>query len=341
VSAPATALEAGLLGVVHAAGAVVWRERAGRLEVSLVHRPRYKDWSWPKGKLDPGESVPAAAAREVAEEIGQDVVLGVPLATLRYRTPDGRGKQVRYWSARAADDDHGPALRARGPVEQAPWTEIDDVVWVSLPTAAELLTRASDRKPLEMLEGLWSAGRLRTRVVAVARHGQARPRRAWKGGEETRPLTRLGQLQAEALVPVLAAFGIRGVVTSPWERCLHTVQPYAERSGVPVETVEALTEAAFARDPALSAEVIAEHLDRPRDELLSTHRPVLPALFKAVDRECRKWTLGGVPTADPYLRTGEVLIAHVAGAGESSRVVAIERHRPPHPPVQPVRKPGR
>ena len=65
--------------VVRAAGAVLWRERGGRLEVTLVHRPRYQDWSWPKGKVDPGECEPAAAVREVAEEVGVQVVLGVQI----------------------------------------------------------------------------------------------------------------------------------------------------------------------------------------------------------------------------------------------------------------------
>ena len=90
--------------VVRAAGAVLWRERGGRLEVTLVHRPRYQDWSWPKGKVDPGECEPAAAVREVAEEVGVQVVLGVPLAPVGYRLPDGVNKVVRYWAARVATE---------------------------------------------------------------------------------------------------------------------------------------------------------------------------------------------------------------------------------------------
>ena len=317
------------LGVVHAAGAVVWRESDGRLEVALVHRPRYRDWSWPKGKVDPGEALPTAAVREVAEEIGAAVVLGVPLPALRYRTPDGRGKYVRYWAARLATDDDAPAVRARTPVEPAPWAEVDDVVWVSAPTAAELLTRASDRAPLAVVEDLWRRDRLQTHLLAVARHGRARRRSAHRGDEQTRPLTPAGRDQSTALVPVLAAFGVRQVVTSPWERCLRTVEPYARTADLPLDTVEALTEAAHAADPGKVAAVIADHLADARDIVLSTHRPVLPTVLTAISQHTRRWTRGRMPGKDPYLRTGELLVAHVTGTGKSARVVAIEHHRPP------------
>ena len=150
----ATAVTSPALADVHAAGALVWRLRRRRLEVCLIHRPRYRDWSWPKGKLDPGESCAAAAVREVAEETGTAVVLGVPLPALRYRTPDGGRKHVRYWAARAATDDDAAPLAARAPVERAALTEIDDVVWVSAPTARDLLTRPTDRRPLDVVAGL-------------------------------------------------------------------------------------------------------------------------------------------------------------------------------------------
>ncbi|WP_149203648.1 NUDIX hydrolase [Actinotalea subterranea] len=322
---------AGHLGVVHAAGAVVWRERAGRLEVALVHRPRYKDWSWPKGKLDAGEAVAAAAAREVAEEIGEPVVLGMPLPAMHYRTPDGAGKHVRYWAARLAGPDDAPALAARAPVQPAALTEIDDVVWVSLRTAEELLTRRTDRAPLAVVERLYGQGRLDTHVAVIARHGQARRRSAHTGDEATRPLTATGASQAEALVTVLAAFGVTSVVSSPWERCMRTVVPYAEAAGLPLEAVDALTEAAHAADPKKAARVVAEHLAEGRATVLSTHRPVLPTALAVVEKARRRWTVGTIPHTEPWLRTGEALVAHVVGTGRATRVVGLERHRPPRP----------
>ena len=318
-----------LAGVVQAAGALVWRERDGRLEVALVHRPRYRDWSWPKGKVDPGEAAPAAAVREVAEETGSPVVLGVPLPSLRYRTPDGMVKHVRYWAARPTTDQDAAALSARAPVTPAAPTEIDDVVWVMADTAQEMLTRVTDRAPLAVLEGLWAKGRLNTGVLAVVRHGQAKRRAAHPGGERTRPLTATGARQAAALVPVLAAFGVRHVVSSPWERCLRTVEPYAQASGVAIESMEALTETAHRENPKAVTALVTQRLRRDDRTAMSTHRPVLPAVLRALAAESRGWTLGHPPHADPFLRTGETLVAHVSGTGSDSRVVALEHHRPP------------
>ncbi|GEN80138.1 NUDIX hydrolase [Actinotalea fermentans] len=317
--------------VVHAAGAIPWRERGGRLEVALIHRPRYRDWSWPKGKLDPGESVPGAACREVAEETGTPVVLGAPLPTLRYRMPDGSRKEVRYWAARVATDADAAALDARDLVHSAPLTEIDDVVWVSAPTAADLLTRPTDRKPLAVVTELHAAGRLATRVLAVARHGRAKQRSAWTRGEASRPLTAQGEAQARALVEVLSAFGVAEVVTSPWARCLRTMTPYASRTGLTPQQVDALTEDAVRTDPSRAEELVAGLLAEARDAVVCTHRPALGAVLPALSDATRRWTTGTVPDADPWLRTGEVLVAHVAGRGPDARVVAVETHRPPHP----------
>ncbi|MDT0167164.1 NUDIX hydrolase [Actinotalea sp. AC32] len=313
-------------GTVQAAGALVWRERDGRIELPLVHRPRYQDWSWPKGKLDPGELLPTAAVREVCEEIGEAVVLGVALPSIAYRTSDGKGKRVHYWAARVAGPDDGAALSVRGSVSPAPESEIDEVLWVTPTAAADLLTRRADRLPLERLMWLRERDRLATNAVVVARHGRAQRRSAWKGGEETRPLTGQGRTQAAAMVPVLSAFGVGEVVSSPWERCLRTVTPYAERTGLPVRTVDALTEAAFKEDPAKAAAVVDDLLQNPRGVVVSTHRPVLQSVVDTVNEATRRWTFGSLPTKDPWLKTGEMLVCHVSD-GDRPRVVAVERHR--------------
>jgi len=322
VSHPASPL------LVHAAGALVWRERHGGLEVALVHRPRYQDWSWPKGKLEPGEAVTAAAVREVAEEIGVPVVLGVPLPTLRYHLPEGGTKQVRYWAAREAGQDDASALAARPAIMRASPDEIDDMVWVRPGAASRMLTRPTDRRPLEVLTRLWATDRLRTRLMAVARHGQARPRARWSGEEGDRPLTEIGLRQARALVPVLAAFGVRTVVSSPWQRCVGTAAPYVSASGTSVELVEALCEAGHAHDPGQVGALVTAELGDPQDAVIVTHRPVLPTVVAAIGESTRKWTGGSLPSRDPFLRTGELLVAHVAGTGAKARVVALEHHRP-------------
>jgi len=134
---------------VLAAGALVWRVRAGVLQVALVHRPRYKDWSWPKGKVEPGETLVGTAVREVAEETGMDVVLGRPLPGLAYVVA-GRPKQVHYWAAQVGGR-HDVALAARATTPHVRGAEIDDVRWFDAASATRRLTRSSDRQPLVAL----------------------------------------------------------------------------------------------------------------------------------------------------------------------------------------------
>lgn len=313
---------------VEAAGALVWRVRTGRLQVALVHRPRYKDWSWPKGKLDRGEVVPTAAWREVAEETGQDVVLGIPLPPLEYRLSDGRRKHVHYWAAQVAGREDAAALRARPPVPRASRDEIDEVRWFDVEAAAARLTRAADRAPLVALVAAHAKGRLDTRALVVARHGSARKRHAWDGDEASRPLTPGGRRQAAALVPVVSAFGAARVVTSPWQRCLTTAQPYAAAAQLPLEHLGALTEHGHQVDPDAASEVVTDLLHRAQDVLLCTHRPVLPTVVATLAAHARRTAREALPSSDPYLKPAELLVAHVAQRAGGPRVVAVERHRP-------------
>lgn len=314
--------------VVQAAGALVWRVRQGRLQVALVHRPRYKDWSWPKGKLDPGEAPVTAAWREVAEEIGHDVVLGVPLPSLSYPLPDGRTKRVRLWAAQVAGRPEAAALRARPPVPPAPRDEIDQARWFDVETAAHRLTRPTDRAPLDVLVDAHAHGRLDTRALVVVRHAAARKRAAWEGGEATRPLTSSGHVQATALVPMLSAFGVTSVVTSDWERCTATVDPYAQAASVATTLVPGLTESGHDDHPARVAALVAGLVDGGEDAVLCTHRPVLPTVFDVVAQHSGREVADALPREDPFLRTAEMLVAHVAATGVGPRVVATERHRP-------------
>ncbi|MBD8057553.1 NUDIX hydrolase [Cellulomonas sp. JH27-2] len=314
--------------VVEAAGALVWRVRTGRLQVALVHRPRYRDWSWPKGKLDPGESIVQAAWREVAEETQQDVVLGIPLPGLEYRISDGRTKRVHYWAAQVAGRVDAAALRARPPVPRASTHEIDDVRWFDVDAAGARLTRPEDNAPLVALVDAHAKGRLDTRALVVARHGTAVKRHAWKGGELDRPLTREGADQAKALVPILSAFGVTRVVTSAWARCAATVQPYAAAAQVPGEVSSLLTEHEHSSSPARVARQVVDLLEWPGDSVLCTHRPVLPTVVDVLAQHTRRAVADELPTGDPFLEPGEALVAHVAQTAKGPRVVAVERHEP-------------
>ena len=313
---------------IDAAGAVVWRVEKGRLEVLLIHRPRYDDWSWPKGKLEAGETAPECAVREVAEETGQDVVLGARLPGLAYRVSNGTEKVVDYWAAQLAGK-RSPALRARPTFPRAAKSEVDRSIWLDVEAANVKLTRPQDRVPLHHLADLYETDRLRTWAVLVARHGRATKRAGWQGSEASRPLTKEGAQQAAELVPVLAAFGVGSVISSPWARCEKTLRPYAKKTGVPLTLDPALTESSHKKRPQQAFEVIAETLEAGRSAVVCTHRPVLPTVARAVNAVTPIRLGGSVPRENPYLRPSELLVVHMARRpAHSPRAVSIERWHP-------------
>lgn len=124
---------------VQAAGGLVWRRRDGATEILLVHRPKYDDWTFPKGKLAPGESHADGALREVAEETGLRCVLGPEVATTSYRDSNGRPKVVRYWAMQPEDGEFRPN------------SEVDEARWVRLDEAADVLSYDRDRGLLTSL----------------------------------------------------------------------------------------------------------------------------------------------------------------------------------------------
>nr|WP_194719986.1 NUDIX domain-containing protein [Cellulosimicrobium arenosum] len=316
--------------VIESAGSLVWRERHGELQVRLVHRPRYDDWSWPKGKLEEGETFQAAAAREVAEETGKPIVLGIPLPGLQYLTGEGRVKRVHYWAAqRASRTRDAGALAARAPVPPVSPHEIDAGVWLSAQDAATRLTRDADRTPLDALVRARDEDRLATHVVVIARHGKAVARGAWYGDEHDRPLTPSGHAQSAALVPVLAAYGVGTVVTSRWDRCAQTIAPYASASGLATVSSDHLTEVQHERSPARVARTVRELLDVDGSSVLCTHRPVLPTVLDVLGQHSRRPVANALPTRDPFLEPGEVIVAHVARTSKGPRVVAAEKIAPP------------
>jgi len=313
---------------VLAAGALVWRVRAGRLQVVLVHRPRYQDWSWPKGKLDPGESLAGTAIREVSEETGHDIVLGLPLPTLEYSMPDGRTKRVSYWAAQVARRPDAAAVRARPPFVRASTDEIDRTRWFDADAAASRLTNSDDREPLAVLVDAYARGRLDTRALVIARHGRARKRAAWPGTELDRPLTPVGARQATAMTSLLSAFGVTHVVTSGWARCRSTIEPYAQAAHVTAVEVAHLTESEHKSSPARVAAVIAGLIADGRNAVVCTHRPVLPTVLDVLAQHSLRRVADALPVRDPFLRPGAVLVAHIAASDKGPRVVAVEMHQP-------------
>ncbi|MBF0697530.1 NUDIX hydrolase [Actinomyces bowdenii] len=323
---------------VRAAGALVWRQEGKHLEVLLVHRPRYDDWSFPKGKVEPKESARSCAVREVAEETGVPIILGQPLSTQGYRLDDGARKEVRYWVARPADPG-AAALSARPAVRPASASEIDDVAWVRAKAARRLLSYERDRELLGELVDLWEDGKLDTWTLVLVRHARAVKRSVWnrptkrdkEADEATRPLTKdQGEVRARALVQVLSAYGVGRAITSPWRRCYDTLAPYTAAAGIELETEAAITEHAHAERPK-AARKVAERALRVREApvALCTHRPVLPTLMEAVAEYAPGRLLRSVPDRDPWLKTGEIMVLHMARRPHGRiRAVAIEKQRP-------------
>ena len=216
-------------GEIRAAGAVVWRAGEEGVETALVHRPRYDDWSFPKGKAMPGEHVLLTAVREVAEETGTRVTLGRRLPATQYLTSGGP-KRVDYWVGRPVS-----------PGTFIPGDEVDALSWLPLGAAADQLSYAHD---VAVLEG-FAAGPADTTPVILVRHADAIGRKAWRRAghtdDLTRPLSIEGEAEAQALAGILCCYAPGRVISSGAQRCLATVAPYAARTGAILETEPVLT----------------------------------------------------------------------------------------------------
>lgn len=219
-------------------------------------------------------------------------------------------------------------MSARKPVEAARVHEIDKVKWYDADEALNRLTRRSDRKPLEELLVEYKAGRLPTHTVVIARHGKAVPRAEWHGDEVHRPLTPIGEAHASALVPILAAYGVRRVVSSRWARCTGTVAPYVRASGLSPWFSDNLTEASHEKAPERVAAVVTELLENKRCSVLCTHRPVLPTVLEVLRGAATKQAAKLLPRDDPYLQPGEALVAHVHRGEDGPKILAFELVQP-------------
>jgi 8-oxo-dGTP diphosphatase len=234
--------------LIPAAGGAVWRTGAGGvLETALVHRPKYDDWSLPKGKLDPGEHPLVAAVREVREETGLQVAVGRRSVQTRYAHRSGP-KRVDYWVMEAV----GGAF--------APNDEVDELRWLPVPEATALVTHAHDRA---VLADLARTDVPRTLGLLLVRHATAGDRADWDGPDATRPLDRRGRAQAATLAAVLPGFAPVRLLTAPPVRCRETMTPLAAATGLPVGEVPELGEEAYDADPQAGLAVVRQLLADP------------------------------------------------------------------------------
>lgn len=212
---------------VRASGGIVTRGTKDNLEIALVHRPSYDDWSIPKGKNDRNESSEEAALREVWEETGMYCRLDGPAGTVRYRVRSGL-KEVEYFFMRP--------LRFDG---FKPNSEVDEVTWVSLKKAHKSLTYDFDRDLIDTIKKKRAA---QTTDLHLVRHADAGSRSDWKKKDQLRPLSKTGRRQAEAIADGIEPIRPSLVMSSPYVRCVETVDPLARRLGVEVVTHAALEE---------------------------------------------------------------------------------------------------
>lgn len=213
---------------VRAAGGVVLDNRDGVTHVLVVHRPRYDDWSLPKGKLEDDEDFEEAAVRELHEETGVHARLGPALTPTHYVDRFGSPKVVRWW--------------AMTPIEvetRRPDDEVDEVRWLPVDDAATVLTHDADRALVQ--EAMKGAG---GRTILVVRHALAGDRGAWQDDDRVRPLDGRGVVQADALVDQLDRWDVRRIISSAYVRCDQTVQPLAAARGLEVEHHDAVAEGA-------------------------------------------------------------------------------------------------
>lgn len=307
---------------VYAAGAICWREEKGKLLVAVIHRARYNDWGWPKGKVDPGESLPETAVREILEETGLSIRLGVNLGVQSYELPNGKGKEVHYWAAKVTE-------KALKNSKFKPSEEVAKVDWLKPAEAEKLLSYEYDKEFLSKVVELHEAGELDTKPFIVLRHGKATPRDDWSKGEETRPLLPAGKRQATALRSLLRSWGAKRIVSSPWERCRATVAPYATARELDVEFSEHLTEAGNKKTPASTLKVIHKLIQDGRSTIVCTHRPALPTVLEELAKYHPLEKLAALEDAKA-IKPAQFLVVHLTtpAPGKNRKIVSVETYSP-------------
>ncbi len=306
---------------VLAAGAVCWREGAdGAVEILLVHRTQHRDTSLPKGKVDPGETLPETAVREIAEETGLLVGLGAPLGVVRYDLPSGRPKEVSYWAAEV-----GELAIANSTFTSN--DEIERLSWMPLDAARDVMTYPHDIDIVARFAELHALGHARTFAIIALRHGKAVPAANWDGPDATRPLLQRGIDQALSVAPGIAAFRPERLLSSPADRCRSTIAPTARITGLEVRLKPAISQDAYTASGAAVARIVAKRLRRRRTAVLCSHGPVLPQIIAAAAVGAGRRFRAELEHAT-RLGTGEYAVVHLPVDDPEAGPVAVEVHSP-------------
>ena len=258
-----------MIATIQAAGAVVWRNNKDKTEVAIIHRPKYNDWSFPKGKLEIGESLIACAHREVFEETNIQTEFGPFLGDIEYLTPDGK-KQVSFWAAKAITDK-----------DFSPNSEVDQLKWVEVKKVKELLSLETDKKILAQFIKLDCD----TKPFILLRHAKAITRDEWQGDDDDRPLDSLGQNQAKRLLSIYQVYNIEQIHTSDAVRCYDTVNPMVKGLGIKLEVTGKLGESAYKKDKEKAFDYAKDLIKEDARILLCSHNPILPKMLNRLTKK--------------------------------------------------------
>jgi len=254
--------------MIRAAGALVWRETPTReIEIAVIHRPKYDDWSLPKGKIEEGECALECAFREVKEETGLITTFGRQLGFAEYEEADTQ-KRVTFWSAQAPYSDNGFTANL----------EVDALRWLAPEDALKLLTHESDKTIVEKFEYTTP----RTDTLIILRHATALARGDWDADDSLRTLSDFGKVQAEKLVAHLAPFGLSEIYTSNYTRCVETVEPLATSLGIPAMQTRELNEEIFELDSGKAIDFANALKQDEKNIVICSHNPVIPTMLRGI-----------------------------------------------------------
>ena len=252
--------------VIRAAGAVLWRYSANKkIEIALVHRPRYDDWSLPKGKVEEKESHIACAYREVLEETGYASIFGPQIGQAMYKVPEGK-KVVRYWSAQAIGEPLGTIDK----------DEIDEILWLEVKEARKKLTLDDDRAIVDFFIEFG----VQTTPLVLLRHAKALKRDDWDGEDSDRPLDNLGQLQAKRLLPQFYPYSISEIHSSDAYRCMQTVEDLTRALDLNTIIGLDLSEDMYSKDKEAALDYVSTLMQEGNRAVICSHNPILPKVLK-------------------------------------------------------------
>ncbi len=285
--------------LIQGAGVVLWRIHKKVTEIALVHRPKYNDWSLPKGKVESGETHLACAYREVMEETGYEGIFGPEVGTAKYLA-EGTPKEVRYWSARAVGESSGPY----------DVKEVDEVIWLSVSEAKKKVSVDDDREIIKFFESFG----INTTPIILLRHAKATRREDWDGDDGDRPLDVKGQRQAKRMLSIYQSFGIQAIHTSDAMRCIETIEPMSKALKISPTYTADLSEYKFAKEKEVPLDYVWDLMQSDTRVLVCSHNPILPKLVKKLIGK------KNFKRVDAELMPGEAYILH----HRDGEVVAVD-----------------